>query len=265
MIASRSHFNITGVSGALPLLDGLRGLAILLVLLRHGTLPFDDIFQHQHSHLWIFIRNGWLGVDLFFVLSGFLIARTLSQSQAPGDSAIFPKRFLFNRFIRTLPTYYVVIALCLAGAFPYFTMNIESTFREMLIHAVFLQDYLGTNIQPPLWSLATEEKFYLIAPLILLLSQKIKPPAVRISSILSIVLASAMLRYIASQNIDTGSYSVFFWSVRAPFHQCLDGLMIGVLAWELYNNKKALPYIRRNANEIFIFGVFILTFEPPRI
>ena len=148
-------------------LDGLRALAILLVLGRHSLRPFisEDAYQPVVTvgpiDLTPLVLNGWIGVDLFFVLSGFLIGRQAWR----GDSL---RRFWFKRVTRILPAYWaclavVAIGLTVAGAWP-------KSGADFLAHVVMLQDYTGSVFVPAFWSLGAEEKFYLLAPLLVFVS-----------------------------------------------------------------------------------------------
>jgi peptidoglycan/LPS O-acetylase OafA/YrhL len=144
-------------------LDGLRAMAILLVLGRHSLRPFisEDAYQSVASvgsiDVTPLLLNGWIGVDLFFVLSGFLIGRQAWR----GDSL---RRFWFKRVTRILPAYgaclgVVAIGLTIAGAW-------KQRAADFLAHLVMLQDYTGSVFVPSFWSLGAEEKFYLLAPLL---------------------------------------------------------------------------------------------------
>ena len=142
-----------------PELDGLRALAILLVMARHSlrtVLPHDTyapVLTIGTFDLTPALLNGWIGVDLFFVLSGFLIGRQAWR----GDSLA---RFWFKRVTRILPAYWTclaIIALLITiggrwqgSAVPFFW------------HVVMLQDYTGSVFVPSFWSLGAEEKFYLL-------------------------------------------------------------------------------------------------------
>src|SRR5580704_2772726 len=91
-------------SGHISQLDGLRGLAILLVLIYHfaGDIPFNVILIAP-------VYYGWSGVDLFFVLSGFLITRILLRTRA--DPGYF-RSFYIRRALRIFPLYYTVLGVC---------------------------------------------------------------------------------------------------------------------------------------------------------
>jgi peptidoglycan/LPS O-acetylase OafA/YrhL len=137
-------------------LDVLRCLAILLVLGFH--LPY--------YHVWG--RLGWMGVDLFFVLSGFLISGLLFQEYRNTGSIKF-KRFLIRRGLKIYPSFYLLIAMTTALSF----LNHSATLRnQSLLSAVFgLGYYVGAShaIVAHTWSIAVEEHFYLLLPLLLLL------------------------------------------------------------------------------------------------
>jgi peptidoglycan/LPS O-acetylase OafA/YrhL len=147
----------------IPELDGC-GIAILLVLLYHyvsippGTGEATPLLQGLFA-------IGWSGVDLFFVLSGFLIGGILLDVR---ESPNYFKTFYGRRFYRIVPLYYLWVAAYFIIAL--FWSNPE-TWRAVPIYALFLQNSvkinhaaLGTAFLGALWSLAVEEQFYLIIP-----------------------------------------------------------------------------------------------------
>ena len=150
-------------------LDGLRGIAILLVLVMH-TLHFE-----AGRPLWGWIsagiKVGWIGVDLFFVLSGFLITRILVQLRdAPNRASVFYGR----RALRILPAYFFYLLLAVPLLLLFAPPEHVSLTREMLPwFLVFGQNFYGALADPEgvnvgplshLWSLAVEEQFYLLWP-----------------------------------------------------------------------------------------------------
>ena len=153
-----------------PSLDGIRGLAIILVLLhnlREG-LPIDFV----GGHLFGVIRStGWIGVQLFFVLSGFLITDGLLKTQT---SPNYYKSFFARRTLRIFPLYYVALAfllvfLPLIGAQP---AKISATAHNQIWYWLYLSNWaqpLGHAINGLVhfWSLAVEEQFYLIWPFVI--------------------------------------------------------------------------------------------------
>lgn len=137
-------------------LDVVRGTAILLVLLFHFRMPLglpvvDYVLQPVFA-------IGWVGVDLFFVLSGFLVGRLiLAEAAAPGG--FDRSRFFSRRVLRLWPVLFSYLAalLVLGGA------QAWPTVWPVLLH---VQNY-DSNAPSHLWSLAVEEHFYLVAALLI--------------------------------------------------------------------------------------------------
>jgi peptidoglycan/LPS O-acetylase OafA/YrhL len=159
-------------TGYIPELDGLRAIAILLVIVFHCRTVADAATDGQQ----FFIRlaeAGWVGVDLFFVLSGFLITGILVDTAGrPG----YFRSFYIRRVLRIFPLYYAALASFAIG---FHVFGIErlapvSTTAESA-HWVYLQNWLplfGVDWTRPLahfWSLGVEEQFYLCWPALVLL------------------------------------------------------------------------------------------------
>jgi len=148
-------------------LDGLRGIAILLVLAFHYTPVSGPL--HFFAHVF---QVGWIGVDLFFVLSGYLITGILVDSVG---RAHYYQNFIVRRCLRIFPLYYACLVLyCVLSYYPD-----PIQWKEFLNHGGWwYAAYLGNvmtfreNHWPevalltPLWSLQVEEQFYLSFPLV---------------------------------------------------------------------------------------------------
>lgn len=134
-------------------LDILRGVAILLVVLYH------------FSRIRVFFNFGWTGVDLFFVLSGYLISGLLfDEYKRAGTLQV--KRFWIRRGFKIYPSFYVMMALTGAALFA-----AHNTHPGLLNECLFIQNY-GAHIWDHTWSLAVEEHFYLLLPILLLVLLK---------------------------------------------------------------------------------------------
>jgi peptidoglycan/LPS O-acetylase OafA/YrhL len=211
-------------------LDGLRAFAILLVLGRHSLRPFmsEDVYQSVVSIGAIdatpLVLNGWIGVDLFFVLSGFLIGRQAWR----GDNL---PRFWFKRATRIVPAYWaclgiVAIGLTIAGAWP-------RSGVDFLAHLVMLQDYTGSVFVPSFWSLGAEEKFYLLAPLLVFMLARWRAPLWQAAGLLALWLMPVLWRLSAAGGL-TGvvTYAEYFPQYRSPFHLTGESLVLGfAIAW----------------------------------
>lgn len=165
--------------GRVPELDGLRGIAILQVVLAHYFYNPSPKLPGLLRCIQYVFGLGWTGVDLFFVLSGFLIGGILLDERS---SPAFFKTFYIRRFFRIIPLYYLWLILFIV--FIYFGgPTILSHTRlavlpridwSILAHFLFLQNLwafdfvnLAYSWLAPLWSLAVEEQFYLISPLLI--------------------------------------------------------------------------------------------------
>lgn len=210
-----------------PWLDLLRSFAIFLVLLRHGAriegqAPPDGFLDN------IFL-NGWIGVDLFFVLSGYLIANGLIR-RFEIRSTLWSTKYFIDRILRIVPAYYAVLLLCLLGFFPGFQIGSDAPEQSFIAHLLFLQDYTGSDINVVFWSLGVEEKFYILAPLLVLLLLKAKSAFHRASLGMLLLLVSPICRSLVFEASDQPiSYEQFFSLARSPFHMSLEGFVVGIM------------------------------------
>ena len=213
------------------LLDWVRTAAIALVLLRHGyvsQLEFSSPTTAWPALMGNLAGNGWLGVDLFFVLSGFLLSRQLLRKDRASIGE-FVGDFWRRRAYRILPTYLAVL-IPIWLVLEYAGDGIGGPGHlQLLVHLLFLQDYFGSDLLVTTWSLATEEKFYLLLPLLVILSFRTSPK--RFAGMLVVVSFLILTgRLVTSSAVAPADYSDFFWQVRAPFHNALDGLLLGMAA-----------------------------------
>lgn len=231
-------------------LDGLRALAILLVLARHSLRPlisedaWEPVVVVGSFDLTPLFLNGWSGVDLFFVLSGFLIGR-----QAWRGSDGFG-RFWFKRATRILPAYWTCLA-CIAvwltatGAW-------SGTGTDFLAHVVMLQDYTGSVFVPAFWSLGAEEKFYLLAPVLVLLLSPRLPVRWQAAALAVVCALPVAARAVASAGVGMPLfYDEYFPLYRSPFHLTCEALALGFLiAWASLR----LPRPGRPVREMLFWG-----------
>ncbi len=247
-------------------LDLLRAIAILLVLFIHG---FDPFLAEYFPNLRLLIFMD--GVDLFFVLSGFLIGSILLK-QFINITNYNPKiifSFWKRRWMRTLPNYYFILFLILfvPVIIPFFkgksTLIPFETWGSFLI---FSQNLFTPQVDffSEAWSLAVEEWFYLITPIILFLfyiifrniySKKI----IFLMMIVFIVLGISIFRYRLGLNL---SGKILDWDkhIRRVVFSRFDSIMFGVLAAYIkyffptfWKNDSLLPYF----NLTGIFLIFI--------
>jgi peptidoglycan/LPS O-acetylase OafA/YrhL len=200
----------------IPQLDAVRGVAILVVMMHNISFKYS-VFHSQQL-----FRNGWMGVDLFFVLSGLLITGILLDTK---QSEGYFKNFYVRRCLRIWPLYYsliffmfVVVRFLNRSEFH----NVVRTSSPWWAFPLFLQNFLlpvSTDAAGPLgvtWSLAIEEQFYLIWPLIVQFCSANQLRRICIA----VMCVSPVLRYYLSLRHINLYVNVF----------CrLDGLMAGAL------------------------------------
>lgn len=217
-------------------LDFLRALAIVLVLVAHASFMFLPL-THRLEAWWML---GHLGVELFFVLSGFLIGAILVKQAHAAHFGV--GRFWLRRWLRTLPNYYlflgvnIVIARWIEGAWPHAAS-----------YAVFMQNFAWP--QPIFfiesWSLAVEEIFYLVAPvLVLACSGRVmrRVPATLLVAIAIVLATLVRVAYVLTQQ------PVWDQAVRMVTLVRMDAIAYGALALLLYRPHDG--FVRRHANAI---------------
>jgi len=210
-------------------LDLLRGLAILMVLGAH--LPKSD---HMPFLIDLWHRGGGSGVDLFFVLSGFLIGGLLFDEFRRTGGIGF-KRFIVRRGFKIWPSYLIYLAVCFVdlarlerGAW---LSRLRRVMAQLWPNMLHIQNYLFTPFQHT-WSLAVEEHFYLLLPLLLfwmMRRPKAGPdrnpfrafPAIFIGLAVFCLLARVLTAWLVKP------FDLFIHVF--PTHLRMDSLMLGVL------------------------------------
>ena len=217
-------------------LDLLRFLAIVLVLGRHMEIP-PDAWHSPFRKLFVAWKdNGGLGVDLFFVLSGFLVSGLLFREYIKlGDISV--TRFYAQRAWKIYPSFYVLIA------FTYFyylyVIGYKIPVGVMFSELFFLQSYFrGAWNQT--WSLAVEEHFYIALPLVLLfLARRNKGEINPFRSVPLLVTVSAVvilaLRIINFCFRTEDAAYVTYYKMVFPTHLRIDALLMGVMIAYAYH------------------------------
>ncbi|MGH1375289.1 MAG: acyltransferase family protein [Alphaproteobacteria bacterium] len=248
-------------------LDGLRAFAIIFVLFSHSsqklTTPLSfSIYGIDFQNI---IYNGWAGVELFFVLSGFLITTQLLR-QPLNYSTV--KKYLCKRYFRIAPAYYVAVCMVLITSHiledlinkPFWDI-VSTWWLPLLSHFAFLHDYIGRHpsIDGLFWSIPVEIKFYIIIPAFIYLLTKIKSNAYRMYCVLGFYVLSSIIKisYIYTQyGTDLIPYGDYFFYIKSPFHMALDGLIIGTLCAFAFKTQyiKSMQENTKLSNLIFYTG-----------
>ena len=149
-------------AGRYPGLDLLRSIAILLVIMQHmpRTLFPEWFMQMKYT--------GWIGVDLFFVLSGYLIGSQLLRPYAEGEQPSFAV-FYMRRALRVLPAYLIVVLLYFSVPVFAERPGLPPLWKFLTFTQNFGLDLIAAGAFSHAWSLCVEEHFYLLLPVIVFL------------------------------------------------------------------------------------------------
>jgi peptidoglycan/LPS O-acetylase OafA/YrhL len=153
----------------IPFLDGLRSVAVLLVISGHLSAKFAAAYGPNLYSRLPFVANGWIGVDLFFVLSGFFIGGQLWKERRDRGS-VAVGRFILRRGFRIWPLYFFTFfcVLTFALTFGHGAAAKEYGWSDL----VFLTNFYNRGMVMGSWSLCIEEQFYIVAPLMLYFSSR---------------------------------------------------------------------------------------------
>jgi len=240
-----------------PGLDFLRAVAISLVFIYHY-----QIFQHP---LWMegFSRFGWCGVDLFFVLSGFLISNQLFAEWQKRNK-ISLRNFYIKRAFRILPPYLFVLLIYII--FPAFheRESLAPIWKMLTFTQNYGQDIHRFGTFSHAWSLCVEEQFYLLLPLLLILIFTTWHKQKSAWLIPAVFLLTLFMRWIIwhfyltpiRESDDFGM--LWYRWIYYPTFTRLDGLAIGVAIAAVYRFRFArLIPLRTYANRILIIGILL--------
>lgn len=211
-------------NGEIRSLTGLRGLAACYVVLYH----FGADHASLGSKLKTFIGHGYTAVDLFFVLSGFVMALTYARSFAAGFGVQPYLSFLTKRIARVWPLYMVVtiVTVALAGG---------TGVEVFLVNLVMVQSWgISPSIVVPAWSISTEWGAYLLFPLLLTLTIFCPPRRVVGTALVTAAALSALVLLPSSVSHAVrlrGPLDLYDGANYAPMVRCLTEFTLGLVAW----------------------------------
>ncbi len=236
-----------------PELDGIRGIAILMVAVFHFSAVFDA--HGPFRILRAIAIPGWSGVDLFFVLSGYLITGILLDAKTSPD---YFRRFYIRRILRIFPVYYVALLFCFTFGRGLLLPAGEGDWRAGLAYVFHVSNWLslGAAELPNLnhfWSLAVEEQFYLVWPFAVYFLRR--RDLVR-TGVLLMVLAPALrfiLLIVAGQGPDVLRIIYVLTPARA------DTIAFGALMAVAARDRACRRFFMSHANRIILGSAALLT------
>ncbi|EIZ81160.1 acyltransferase [Novosphingobium sp. Rr 2-17] len=214
-----------------PGLDLIRAIAIGWVMLYHASI----MGLIADPDRW-FLSFGWMGVDLFFVLSGYLIASQLFRPFARGQSPDY-RQFFSRRLLRTLPAYTVLLAIYFLAPAIRERASIQPFWQFLTFTENLLIDVDRRTAFSQVWSLCVEEQFYLIFPIAVVLLAAQPSARKTITAIVSVLALGIVVRgylwlgHVSSEAFDpTGTPGALSYMklIYYPTWSRLDGLLAGI-------------------------------------
>jgi peptidoglycan/LPS O-acetylase OafA/YrhL len=171
-------------------LDALRGIAALMVVLYHYTVTYDSAFGHK-ADLWFSFGIGSHGVELFFLISGFVILMTLDRVRGAED-------FALARASRLFPTYWLSVLFTAAAVTVFALPGYDVTPIQVLVNLTMLQTFVGVeNVDGVYWTMAVELAFY--GWMLVVLAAGLLPRIERVLSVWLIAVGAAVIVFVALQ------------------------------------------------------------------
>jgi len=236
----------------MPGLDLLRAIAVVWTLLFHSFLVGGLGADWQWAQ-----RYGWMGVDLFFVLSGFLIGSQVLAPLARGERFSFGA-FYLRRAFRILPAFWAVLALYLLWPDFAEAPGMEPWWKFAFFFVNVSIDYGRNAAFSHAWSLCVEEHFYLLFPLLALGFARLRSGGVVVAFCIALVLGGIALRTAIWLHFDTlaPDRNWFVEDIYYPTWNRLDGLLAGVALAVLKTYRPALwSRFGAHANRALIVGL----------
>ena len=221
-----------------PELDGLRFIAFMMVYLFHGGIPQGIVARLLGSRTALALReNGRFGVQLFFILSGYLIATLLLREEAR-YGRISLRAFWIRRILRIWPLYYLIVAIGFVLLPVVQGQVMTPGYRDMLrIHLIPFLTFLGNwsmALVTPLpdwlsilWSVCVEEQFYLVVPLLI----AFVAPRYRRPLVGALIVMAIAVRWVCAKRY--GSELMIVFNTFAQFDTLLSGVLLALcLGWD---------------------------------
>jgi len=241
------------ISKEIKSLTGIRGLAALYVIIYHWDAEISKNLQLSNSitidtSLKTFLEHGYLSVDLFFILSGFVLSMSSYKIFHDRISLNDYRSFMYKRFSRIFPLYLSITLV-------YFLMFHQQSRINLAINFTLLQGIIhnfNNSIIPPGWSLTNEWIIYFIFPFFLFYSLKIQKIWILILISLSILLLISSIR---NQHLNWGNYSsltdmhgfnptISFTRGPASFLRTISAYFLGIFAFLYYKKSKDNSHLK---------------------
>jgi peptidoglycan/LPS O-acetylase OafA/YrhL len=240
-------------------LDILRAVAICLVLGRHMVACPDAASTVLHQITGVIQCGGWVGVDLFFVLSGFLVSGLLFNEYKKRGN-IHPWHFLVRRGLKIYPAFYVFLIISLIRVHD---LGGVIKWKGVMVESLFLTSYLRTAaLFNHTWSLGVEEHFYFILPLLFLFlirkSQNSNPFRL-VPAICIYLFFFCLLSRIANESLWPDKPNRCFFQSHCRFDSLFFGVMLSYFSH--FHHEKFMKFCAKYQKLLLVTG--LICFIPP--
>lgn len=247
----------------LTTLTPLRGIAALIVVIFHSNLMLMSFMPITKPHI---ITSGWLWVDFFFVLSGFIISYVYGENFRESMTRASYWKYIKARFARVYPLHFVTMIWCLIcsiivlrfanGVHPFFgdMFNPASVFPSLFL-AQSLGLYISAPLNTPSWSLSTEWWMYMIFPLLMPYFHMLK----RTGMILTLAVIAGLFLFVkyylgpVGLPFPGGSPSLNVVSDFGIF-RCMAGFLLGMFLFRVYDKSIANNFFSQS----WVFAIFFI-------
>lgn len=246
-------------------LTGLRGVAALYVVAFHylDGLTFSNPGK-------TFLAHGYLAVDLFFVLSGFVMALSYARMFRAGFSLSAYRKFLGRRLARVYPLYLagtvLALFLVLLGWLPY--IRDRSLGTTFIANLFMIQTWgIGASLDSPGWSISTEWAAYLLFPLLLIPALNHKARYAWLSGAIALAVLGVLCAIPVSVGHKTSADSVLNLSdfrLALPVWRCLSEFLLGILAYRIASGATSLFRANRGFISSFLVLAALAALAVPR-
>jgi peptidoglycan/LPS O-acetylase OafA/YrhL len=249
-------------------MTGLRGVAAMLV----ATYHFYPDCVGATSAVGRFVGKGYLWVDLFFILSGFLMAMNYAHLFAAGWSLGGWVDFLMRRLARIYPLYLVVIVVSLGYTFlnygtlgasnPAPAVTLERPAQAVAANVLMIQSWgIAASVNGAAWSLSTEWAAYLLFPLLLAMALFGRSRLALAGGLAAAALTATTAGLTASDGAyHTGPLDAYDGTTIEPILRCFGGFLLGMLTYRLAQSTRALAIASHDASVALVIGLLAAGF-----
>ncbi len=237
----------------LTTLTPLRGIAAVLMVFYHSQIMFFPFLPSGYTH---FLDNGWLWVDFFFVLSGFIMCYAYSKYFNDGVKKEAYKKYIGARFARIYPLHFIttIWAFIVVLFIVHYASSLDPFLAQifnpkalpvnlLLLHSMHI--YFGPPLNTPSWSLSTEWWAYLLFPFVVPYFSRLKTVGKIITALLIICLY-VVCRYVLGPLTYFKPGPTLNIMADFGFIRCLAGFFTGMLLFTLYQHRTGYHIIKRD-------------------